>query len=376
MHILSKLTLVLFTYNRQDYALRNMRYWSGRGAKILVLDGTDQAIDSVLLEELESNIKYHHLPISIHERLAYSITLIEEESEFVALYGDDEFFSQSALENCIVELEKDPSLVSCMGRTIGFNPTENGLIGRSMYNEMKDYILMQDDPIDRMVAHMGNYTSSTIYSVIRTPVWKRATNAFVKNLFNVFSIEEYIFEMVVTYMGKSKVIPVLYWFRSLENERIIQNDNKFNIWWNSSECMEEKELFINLMVNSLSCENDIDKIKLRKGIIKTGDAFTVWANELAIGAASPIKGRSAFLSRLFTFGIWKLKGLRSRFNKFWPQLSNLDLSDKKKMQSFDLAIRQLKKEGVQVNDQEISEIEQIVMNFYNSKLKKDKLAHE
>jgi hypothetical protein len=82
------------------------------------------------------------------------------------------------------------------------------------------------------------------------------------------------------------------------------------------------------------------------------------------------------LSRLFTFGFWKLRGLKSRFNKFWPQLSNLDLSDKKKMQSFDLAIRQLKKEGVLVNDQEISEIEQIVMNFYNSKLMKDKLAHE
>ena len=376
MQLLSKLTLVLITYNRQSYALRNMSYWSGKESKVLVLDGTAQSIDTVLLEGLDENISYHHLPYSVHERFSISAGLISEESKYVALYSDDEFFSPTALERCITELEKDPSLVSCMGRTIGFNPTENGLIGHSMYNEMKDYILMQDDPIDRMVAHMGNYTCSAIYSVIRTPVWKRATNAFVKNLFNVFSIEEYIFEMVVTYMGKSKVIPVLYWFRSLENERIIQNDNKFNIWWNSSECMEEKELFINLMVNSLSCENDTDKNKLRKGIIKTGDAFTVWANELGIGAASSIKERPAFLSRLFTFGIWKLRGLKSRFNKFWPQLSNLDLSDKKKMQSFDLAIRQLKKEGVRVNDQEISEIEQIVMNFYNSKLKKDKLAHE
>ena len=376
MRLLSKLTLVLVTYNRQDYALRNMRYWSGRGAIILVLDGTNQCIDSELLEGLEANIKYHHLPISVHERLAHSINLIEETSDFVALYGDDEFFSPSALENCIVELEKDPNLVACMGRTIGFNPTENGLVGRPWYSEMKDYALMQDDPIERMGTHMGDYTCSTIYAVIRTPIWKHEIDVFTKHIFTVFSMEEYMFEMVVAFMGKSKVIPVLYWFRSLENERIIQNDNKFNIWWNRSSSKDEKEFFINYMVASLSGISGNDIKKLRRGIIRTGDSFTAWANELAIGDASPIKERPAFLSRLFTFGIWKLRGLKSRFNKFWPQLSNLDFSDKKKMQSFDLAIRQLKKEDVQVNDQEISEIEKIVMKFYKNKLKKEEYAHE
>ena len=353
-----------------------MRYWSGSEATVIVLDGTDHAIDSKLLEGLEDNIRYHHLPISIHERIAHSINLIEKTSDYVALHGDDEFFSPTALENCIAELENDSSLVSCMGRTIGFNPTKNGLIGRPYYSEMKDYALMHDDPIERMVIHMGDYTSSTIYSVIRTPVWKHAADTCSKHIFTVFSLDEYLFEMVVAFMGKSKVIPVLYWFRSLENERIMNNDNKFNIWWNHSESKGEKELFINLMVNSLSAESEIDILKLRNGVIRTGDAFTAWANELGIGGARKYIEKPTFLNKIFSFGIYKLRGLKSRLKKAVVILLNLNIADKKIMPSFELAIRQLRKEGVRVNDQEISDIEQIVMKFYNSKLQKDKLANE
>jgi glycosyltransferase domain-containing protein len=368
MGLLSKLTLVLVTYKRHQFALRNMQYWSGREATVLVLDGTDQPIDSVLLEGLEDNIRYHHLPISVHERLALSIKLIDEQSEFVALYGDDEFFSPTALEACIAELEKDQSLVSCMGRTIGFNPTENGLIGRPWYSEMKGYALMQDDPIERMVTHMGTYTCSTIYSVIRTPVWKHAMDAFSKHVFTVFSMEEYIFEMVVAFMGKSKVLPVLYWFRSLENERIIQNDNKFNIWWNRDSSTAEKEFFIDLMTDALSVKSGTDKKTIRKGIIKTGDAFTQWANA---SVAGPVASRQGFLARLLSFGIRKLQGVKRRLLKD----KDLSVADKKKMYPFAEAIDQLKMDGVIVNEQEISEIENRVMNFYRSKKKSEALEH-
>jgi glycosyltransferase domain-containing protein len=360
MQLLSKLTLVLFTYNRHQYALRNMRYWSGSETTVIVLDGTDYAINPELLEGLEDNIRYHHLPISVHERLAHSINLIEQTSDFVALYGDDEFFSPSALENCIVELEKDPSLVSCMGRTIGFNPTKNGLIGRPWYSEMKDYALMQDDPIDRMVTHMGDYTCSTIYSVIRTPVWKHAIHVLSKHIFTVFSMEEYMFEMVVAFMGKSKVIPVLYWYRSLENERIIKNENKFNIWWNRSSSKDEKEFFINFMVASLSGISGNDIKKLRRGIIRTGDAFTDFANSLGLGKLDISK--PSFGKRLHAFILRKIS--RGQRRLFKNGTENVVSENKKKFVPFSEALEQLKNDGVKFNEKEVSAIQFSIMNFY------------
>jgi hypothetical protein len=259
-----------------------------------------------------------------------------------------------------------------MGRTIGFNPTENGLIGRPWYSEMKDYALMQDDPIERMVTHMGDYTCSNIYSVIRTPVWKHAIDAFSKHIFTVFSMEEYMFEMVVAFMGKSKVIPVLYWFRSLENERIIQNDNKFNIWWNRSSSKDEKEFFINYMVASLSGISGNDIKKLRRGIIRTGDAFTDFGNSLGLGKLDISK--PSFGKRLLAFILRKISRVQRRLFKNGTE--NVVSENKKKFVPFSEALEQLKNDGVKFNEKEVSAIEQIVMKFHKHRIKKDKLANE
>ena len=368
MSILSKLTLIMPTYNRHTYVLRNMRYWSGREVTVLVLDGSDQPINATLLEGIAGNIRYHHLPISIHERLFRSTKLID--TEYSALYGDDEFFSRIAVEKCINELENDKSLVSCVGRCIGFNPTDVGIVGRPWYSDMKDYKLLLDDPIERMVFHMGNYNGSTIYSIIRTPVWKHAVNMFSKKLFTVFSMEEYIFEMVVAFMGKSKVIPILYWYRSLENERIIQNENKFHVWWNSISDIEEKETFISFMVDSLSIYSDINKINLRNGVIRTGDAFTKVTSP---SLKESVSIKPSLGKRIFYFALRKYDD----FKRFvYAKNTSIIKIDKKKFYPFHDALNLLKNEGVIVNQKENQEIEEIVMDFYNQEQKKESQVHE
>jgi glycosyltransferase domain-containing protein len=339
--------------------MRSMRYWSGKGVNVLVMDGSDAPLDEAFVKDLELNICYHYFPISIHDRIERSLELFE--TEYALLYGDDEFFSIEGLEICIKELEKDTELVSCMGRCIGFDPSSGALMARPWYLDLKGYKILEEDPIERMVNHMGNYGCSTIYGVTKTSVWKYAMKVFVSQRFSVFSIEEYMFEMVVAFMGKSKVIPVLYWFRSLENSRIIQGDNRFNIWWHRDSSNDEKILYINYMTESLSVISSINKRTLKKGVIRTGDAFTKWGNLLGIGGFTQ---NPNFLKRGISFFTRKIRGVKRRILR--KKMPSLALPEKKKMYPFLEAVDQLKKEGVTVNEIEITEIESIVMDFHRN----------
>lgn len=47
---LTKLTLIMPTSRRQDYALRNMRYWSNTSVTLIVLDNSPSPIESNLIK--------------------------------------------------------------------------------------------------------------------------------------------------------------------------------------------------------------------------------------------------------------------------------------------------------------------------------------
>lgn len=255
--LLSKLTLVIPTYNRQSYALRNMRYWSGHGATVHVMDGSLSAIESSKLVGLGGNIHYHHLPISFYERIDRSLGLIE--TKYTAMMGDDEFFIPSALEACISELESQADLVSCIGCSITFNCTPKEVTGQFVYSAMKEnFFFLQDDPVDRMVSHMSPYAPATIYSIVRTPVWHRSMSAVVKKEFPAFAIGELQFELAVNYQGKSKAIPVLMWLRSAEmpgirgTDRSLILENDIVKWWLDSTKEAERSEFLAIMGTTLA----------------------------------------------------------------------------------------------------------------------------
>lgn len=366
--VLSKLTIIIPTYKRHEYALRNIHFWSGKEVTLHILDGTDTSIPLDELNGIGSNIHYHHLPISIYDRFRKAVELID--TEYAVFQGDDEFFLPSALEQCITELERDEELVSCMGRCLLFHPESKGMYGRPAYTEMKEYAIMQDSPVERMVAHMNPYTCSTIYSVLRSPVWKQAIGSFTEQQFSVFSIEEYQVEMIVAFMGKSKVIPVLYWFRSDENPRIQTDIIKFNVWWQMKGNDAERNRFIDLMIDTLSTSSSFDRKTIRKAILKTSDTFSEWCDEQGIG------GRHSRPD------IWHR--LTDAIKKSLPDSLKLSLNKlsgtaqpkaDKTIYPFAEAINKLKAEGVTVNEDDVKQIEHIVMEFHQNKQKKEALVH-
>ena len=105
---LSNLTLVMPTCNRQNFAIRNMKYWSNTNVKLIVLDDSPKPIDQSKIQSVGKNIIYVHLEKSWAERIMCSFDLIN--TKYVQLIGDDEFYIISAIENCIKELENNELL--------------------------------------------------------------------------------------------------------------------------------------------------------------------------------------------------------------------------------------------------------------------------
>lgn len=357
MSLLSKVTLVIFTFNRPEYVMRTILYWSKKNVNVLIMDGSNKPLDELYIKNFNQKTKYIYYPSSLCDRIEKSLDLFD--TEFVLFHGDDEFFSPEAIESCIKELEKDKELVSCMGHCIMFEETNETLMARKHYSNLIGYKIYENSPIERMVKHMENYEQSTIYGITRTNVWKNAMKLVSNQKLSVFAIEEYIFEMAVAFMGKSKVIPVLYWFRSNENSSINDNTNRFNIWWKRKN-NDEKYFFINYFTEGLSKLSNIDKKTIEFGVIKAGDAFTIWSNKLKIGFEPDLTPN--IFKRLFYFIKFKI----NRVYTFFFIDNTLEINKKIKYPISEL-VNQLKFDGIMLNENEITEISNVVLNFHKRK---------
>ena len=339
-----------------------MHYWSDRGVRLFVVDGSEVGLTSLHLDSLKDTIHYLHCPNSLFtERLEKVINLIS--TKYVAMISDDEFFIPSALISCIKELEVNKDLVSCGGLCIQFNYKKNKVNGRRFYQSMKNYTLLHDNPFERMLAHMNPYTPSSIYSVVRSEVWKRSYLTTFKNQFKANCLLELQFELAVCYHGKSKVISEVMWLRSNEllpiknsNESSLHSEISFESWWNNPCKINERNELLSNMANTLmNNKNDFERIKL--GITQALDLYAM-QNKKNLQSAAEIFRDYIMIS------LWSslpstvkniLRYILNPFKKFNTTESLL------------LVARRWHLEGIKVDFKALLEIENVLHKFYKTK---------
>ena len=108
-----------------------MRHWIGRAARVLVLDGSREPIEPMLIASLGANVKYVHLPKSIEERFEYAHAKLD--TKYVMLLGDDDMAIPSGVASCVSTLESDQELVACSGRCLMFEWYRETILGRPGY---------------------------------------------------------------------------------------------------------------------------------------------------------------------------------------------------------------------------------------------------
>jgi glycosyltransferase domain-containing protein len=372
MSNLSRLSIVIPTYERQIYALRNMRYWSNIGVTVHVLDGSEQAINPNELIDLNSNIHYYHMPISVEARLAYAPLLVN--TEFVTLLSDDEFFLPSGLEACIREIESN-DLVACLGRCLCFSVNADRVLAypwEPPHTNFKNYQLLDDNPQNRVIAHMNPYLCTTIYAVTKVDVWENNIAAYGSEC-SSYDANELGYEMACSYQGKSKVINTLMWIRSDENPPSYGNPKSkeyykptAHVWYREAKYNDEHEKYFTSITDVLSTCDKARESEIHK-ILEEGMKAYVYCAEITfenkhfLGLYRLLKHRLKFLLRRFVpnIAVQLLKRAKSAFiKKNCSSPQNLDLIDMAKywMDS-----------GIKSNIEEVTKIQNIIKEFHLKK---------
>lgn len=370
---LSKLSIVIFTYERHDYVLRNMHYWSGTDVRVYVLDGSAKEIDARILEELKPNIVYRHLPVSVWLRIAAAPSMVD--SEYVAFLADDEFFIPSALEACITALDDDEGLVACYGKGIGKSLANDLVVHRSViFSEQSNYregssgVVDHSDPVTRMVSHMNPYSPSSFYAVCRSGPWKRAVQLFSSRQYSSGVLPEVQFELSMSFQGKIKSVNELMWIRSAENSSNVNGfELSFDAWFTDPHYIAEVAQFLDNTAQDLiaTAEGKLGFNETRDGLERACNAYVAYCNKLAICSEVPSRSNSGGNAQPLC-----LKGFKAYVRKIastLPEALVPILPDRLRFRSYENIVKALESNGLKINWIEFTKILKTVREFHDKK---------
>ena len=373
---LSKLTLVMPTYGRQNHVIRNIAYWSNTGVILLVLDASPIPIENEILKSFGENIIYIHDTNNYNERLVNSFSKIN--SKYAQLICDDEFYPISAVISCIKDLEKNDDIISCMGVCLGFEIDKKHkkiLSKRTYLRLIENYnYTMNSDPIVRLKKYIVNYEPFLMYSMIRTEIWKKAFELpfkFMKTQknknqvekFNFFASDEIQINMYLAFVGRSKIIRELYWLRSFGEHMPIRDLHSkfpepqltFEDWWSSNK---EREQYLNILEESFRETKIKINISYKEIALKCCEFFIKsGGGNFLKHQLNYHKDKKNFTSLTFFY----LKRLIPSFLKDY--LKSLSIWKSRKVQ-FKNDIIFLKNEGIKVDVTELNKIQKIIENFH------------
>ncbi len=354
---LSELTIIIPSFNRQNFALRSLRYWSEiNGPTVHLIDGSAVPIEPQEYDQLSEKVHYHHVEEILYERLKYSFSIID--TVYVVMLGDDEFHLPTGLSMAVEFLEENKDFISCGGRAVEFGRRDSEIVSNGIvYHKFATIRLDHVHPLERISAHFNEYQPYCVYNVTRTEEWIKAFTPVVKKYDWKISYgwDELIFEISIAYLGKVKHLPVLYWLRSSEGTQIHNNLIKnsyppFPQWWMSLDNCEKKT-FLEQITKIIDCEqSNMSNECLDKGF-SLYSKKTIYQRLLSL-----VRSQILYLYINCLPNQMKriIRNLRIKFGLLSPQQSLMQTS------------ANLKAKGISVDLEEIQIIQNHINNFYKT----------
>jgi glycosyltransferase domain-containing protein len=267
---LLNLTIVIPTFNRQEFMMRQIAYWKNSGVTMIILDGSNTPVDRELNKHLESDDKINYIydTSSLTKRLSLASKYLK--TKYTVYCSDDDFLLPLGLSKSIEALENDNKAVASVGQTLRFNYLRNNKISYGSCYQYESFYTSKDNYIQRLEYAANNYTAATCFAVMRTDIWIKSwgnipsySSSQVLELFQAFTV--YI-------SGNLLIQDQLYLLRTLENLPLSSIDNNREIssydWCTLNEHRKEKEDFISrciLQIKSLEISSQPIHI-LRKNL--------------------------------------------------------------------------------------------------------------
>lgn len=263
---LEKLSIVIPTYGRQQYVLRQAKYWQGSGAQIHILDGSATPILNI--DQFAANVHYHHLAEDFFTRMLHATSLIK--TPYVALLGDDDLFMKSGLSEGIARLEQENELFGIVGRAVYFFFQRGKVMGNPTHEHSANYSKEVKTGIDRLhhLYHEGKI-GGLAYGVYRADGWKLAVTATYGKRYSCVYVYDTFLRTMLTYYGEIEVVDALTWFCSGENPPI-KNESSFNRkidlidWFDGIEFEQERIDFKRRLVDFLTEVRNDDRVIIKE----------------------------------------------------------------------------------------------------------------
>lgn len=244
---LQDLTVIVPSYCRQAFLLRQVVYWMRAPMKVILLDGSPEPLSAHLRTPLGAiqNVSYWHLPVGLLERLEAVRQSID--TSYAVLLGDDEFHLPSGLRKAVKYLEVHPEDVGCIGQSIKFYISQDrAQIAYGCGYAHFGYSAQAGSVLDRFAHAMERYNAATCYAVLRSDVWKDSWGTLLKtSCKDVCEVQQ----ALATYgAGKFATVDQIYWLRSYENVSVNDHNHfknqTFHSWWESTAYADERRAVV------------------------------------------------------------------------------------------------------------------------------------
>lgn len=241
---LSRVTVVIPTFERGEFVKRQCQYWADRGPQILILDGSKIPMTSDFVTTLAKNIRYVHSPTSFRHRRFMATELLA--TEFAILLPDDEFYLEEGLLDCISHLDANPETIGCTGKVLGFFVERDRFKAFLAYEDWKPF------PSEcRTVSERLNFSLPPLkahkveFCLFRTSIWRVVFSESYRDQYSCGYVYERLLNLCAAIQGRTDLINSVVLLRSLENPPTNSPDvprsgaNNFIAWATSGEFESE-----------------------------------------------------------------------------------------------------------------------------------------
>lgn len=206
--MLSDITIIIPTKNRQHYLERIVDYYTNSGIHILIADATEKKY----VKKLPDNITYYHYP-NIPYCTKLNDVFEKIKTPYSLLCADDDFIVPDGINKCIDFLNKNPSYNSAQGHYTFFYHSRNTLFYLPGYMSAIGADFKEDTARER-IQKFNKVGVQFYYCIHKTETLKAVFN-YSSNKFTNLNLVELFIGMSTLIKGKHKVLPVFYSVREL-----------------------------------------------------------------------------------------------------------------------------------------------------------------
>ena len=246
---LSDLTIVIPTYNRQKYLIRQIMYLSNYSVKLIIVDGSNKKISEKFINELKfcKDFEYiHSMEMSYVERIKFATKKVK--TNFAMCLAEDDFLVFKGVKKAIDVVNNDNSLSACFGQVAGldYNKTKKKSFFIDYGLSLKNYSICQTNTLDRLFFAFNSYRSFSPYAVFRKKIFETIWSNI--ETCSCLELTEYEHAINTLLLGQIKTVDEIFWIRSQELDSIDSKldgsrKNNFNKWYKDKFFEDEVKKF-------------------------------------------------------------------------------------------------------------------------------------